>query len=145
MSGYKGNQCLLLLYRLANFGILLVSLGFIAIGCYLHFKTKLTNFFILSFICFGALIFVISLFGFRVKSSVGCLKFYFAILTFLLLFQLVTSVLVCIYADKIIEWAGDHHSDDAKAAQKFEDLIKQNVKVAVYVSISFAAIQVSQK
>ena len=142
MAKFEGNKCLLNLYRIANFGIVLVALGFIAIGCYLHFKTKLTNFFIMSFICFGSFIFLISLFGFCIKNSLGCLKFYFAILTTLLFFQLATTLTVSIYADKIIKWAGKNHSNNADSAKTFEDLIKQNVTIAIYVAVAFASIQV---
>lgn len=142
MAKYTGNTCLLVAYRLSNLGILLVAMAFIAIGIYLSIRTHLVNFFVLFFVCFGALIFFLSLYGFFAKQSPKALKWYFSLMTTLLVTQLLITVICYCFSKDLIKWAGQYFSSDAETAEEFERLIDQNVTLSIIISISFASVQV---
>jgi len=145
MAKHKGNSCLLFLQRIANIALLIISLGFIFIGGYLIQTIKEVSVFPMIFISIGALEIILAFLAFCKDTSKSALSCYIYSLLALVGVQLVSAVTAVIFKDQIIKWAGENYSSDQKAAQKFEDLIRSDVTLAVYLALAASVVQVTKK
>jgi len=138
----KGNSCLLCLQRLSLILLCFVSLGFLGIGLFLLNETKNCGVFELLFIGLGSAEILASIYAICRSRSKGAMLCFVYTMGALIAFQAISSVLGVMYKDDIIAWAGENYSTDSELAKKFEELIKNNVTIALYLAIGASSLQV---
>mmetsp|Transcript_31989 Transcript_31989/g.28983 ORF Transcript_31989/g.28983 Transcript_31989/m.28983 type:complete len:143 (-) Transcript_31989:405-833(-) len=137
-KAHKGNSCLLCLKRMADLLLIVVSLGWLAIGIYLTLETKDCGLFEMTFIVLGLIEIFLVFYSFCKASSKGAMSCYIYIMTMVVGFQAITAVVAVIFKDKIAEWAAD--SQNTQDYKKLEEEIEKNITWALYAAIGASGV-----
>jgi len=138
----KGNSCLLFLQRISTILLCIVSLCFLAIGIYLTVLTQNPGLFEMVFMILGIAEISMGFYVICKSKSRAAMTCFIWIMSILVGFQFVASIIAYFFKDEILEWAAEKHSTDQKAADEFRQLIEQNVTIALYSAIAASVIQV---
>ncbi len=121
----KGNKIIFVLFLISNVLLMALGLAIMAAGIYLFVLTSEANAFNFIFLFLGIIVCGLGVFSFRIRRSLYGLTFYLLMMSFILLAQIIVSVVLVCKKDAVIGWALNN-TDSKKSVEELKNVIESD-------------------